>query len=161
MNRRNLLTAGAASLTAAAVAQSVQAADDNPDLAKIKDLLGAHDKAMTDHDIEAVLATFADDAMVMGTGPGEMWSGKEELKEAYGHFFMVFDAGKQDFEYNYRQGRLSSEMGWLMASGTVKGNKDGKDFAYPLNVSLTVAKSGSDWKIAAMHFSTLVSGEES
>ena len=158
MNRRTLLAASAAGLSAAAAAQSAQA-EDNPDLAKIRDLLGAHDKAMTAHDLDGVLSSFADDAIVMGTGPGEMWAGKEELKDAYGHFFMVFDKGEQDFEYNHRQGSLSAEMGWLMTSGTVKGKKDGKDFAYPLNVSLTVAKSGSDWKIAAMHFSTLVAGE--
>lgn len=158
MKRRHLLAAGAAGLSVAAATQNAQAAD-NPDLAKIQELLGSHDEAMTAHDLDGVLGTFADDAMVMGTGPGEMWAGKEELKEAYGHFFEVFDKGAQDFEYSYRQGDLSAEMGWLMASGTVKGTKDGKDFAYPLNVSLTVSKSGSDWKIAAMHFSTLVGSE--
>ena len=33
-------------------------------------------------------------------------------------------------------------MGWLMAAGNIKGKKGGKEFTYPLNVSLTVAKSG-------------------
>jgi hypothetical protein len=49
-------------------------------------------------------------------------------------------------------------MGWLMASGNVTGKKDGKDFAFPVNLSLTVAKKDGKWLIAAMHFSTLTGG---
>jgi SnoaL-like domain len=49
-------------------------------------------------------------------------------------------------------------MGWLMASGNVTGKKDGKDVALPVNISLTVAKNAGDWRIAAMHFSTLTGG---
>jgi hypothetical protein len=45
-----------------------------------------------------------------------------------------------------------------MASGNVTGKKGGKDFAFPLNVSITVAKKGNKWLIAAMHFSTLTGG---
>ena len=43
----------------------------------------------------------------------------------------------------------------MMASGNVTGKKDGKDFAFPLNLSMTVAKKDGKWLIAAMHFSTL------
>jgi hypothetical protein len=49
-------------------------------------------------------------------------------------------------------------MGWLMASGNVTGKKDAKDVAFPLNISLTVAKDAGAWRIAAMHFSTLTGG---
>ena len=40
-----------------------------------------------------------------------------------------------------------------MASGNITGKKDGKDLAFPMNISLTVAKNAGDWRIAAMHFS--------
>ena len=159
MNRRNLIATGVASIAAAASlaqAQGAKAPDkNNPDLEKIRALLKAHDKATTAHDLEAALATLNDDAAMMGTGPGEMWQGKEELKVAYKHFFMVYDKGKQDYTYKFRVGGLAAEMGWLMASGEVAGEKDGKKFTYPLNVSITVDKTGKDWKIASMHFSTL------
>ena len=91
----------------------------------------------------------------MGTGPGEIWSGPDEIKVAYEHFFEGFDKGEQKFEYQFRIGGLTSEMGWLMTAGNVNGKKDGKEFAFPLNLSLTVAKKHDKWKIAAMHFSTL------
>jgi ketosteroid isomerase-like protein len=158
MNRRNLITAGVAGVSAAALtpAKGAEPSDSSEgDLEKVKTLLKAHDSAMTSHDLKGALATLADDAAVMGTGPGEMWQGKEELKVAYEHFFMVFDKDKQDFTYKFRVGGLSAEMGWLMASGDVAGEKDGKKFTYPLNISLTVDKTNKDWKIASMHFSTL------
>ena len=75
--------------------------------------------------------------------------------DAYEHFFQSYDKGQQEFEYHFKVGDLGTEMGWLMASGNVKCKKSGKASTFPLNLSLTVAKSGGDWKIASMHFSTL------
>jgi hypothetical protein len=74
---------------------------------------------------------------------------------AYEHFFEGFDKGEQNFEYQFKIGGVTADMGWLMASGNITGKKDGKDFAFPVNISLTVAKSAGNWQIAAMHFSTL------
>jgi hypothetical protein len=73
----------------------------------------------------------------------------------YGFRIEGFDKGEQKFEYQFRIGGGTSEMGWLMASGNVTGKKEGKEFAFPLNVSITVAKKGDRWLVAAMHFSTL------
>jgi uncharacterized protein (TIGR02246 family) len=156
-----MIATGLAGITAAAVSRAVAATPDasNPELEAVRKLLQAHDKAMTNHDLDGVMKCLADDAAVMGTGPGEMWSGKQELKTAYEHFFMVYDKGEQEFQYNFMHGDLSADMGWAMASGTVAGKKDGKEFGYPLNVSLTVAKKNGAWKIAAMHFSTLTGKE--
>lgn len=160
MNRRTAILAGASSLVAAAavapIAQAKESA--NPELEQIKALLKAHDDATTNHDLKGVMKCLADKAAIMGTGPGEIWSGPEEIKVAYQHFFEGYDKGQQDFEYQFKIGNLGTDMGWLMASGNIKGKKDGKDFTYPLNVSVTVAKSGTAWKIAAMHFSTLTGG---
>lgn len=160
MNRRNTLITGLAGITAAALTSTLKAADapsTNPDLEKIRAVLKAHDDAMTSHNMEGVLAVLAPKAVIIGTGPGEIWSGPEEIKEAYKNFFGDFDKGQQDFTYHVKFGELSATMGWLMASGEVKGKKDGKDFAFPMNISLTASKATGEWKIAAMHFSTLVS----
>jgi hypothetical protein len=101
------------------------------------------------------MACLTEKAAIMGTGPGEIWSGPDEIKVALQHFFEGFDKGEQKFDYQFRIGGVTPDMGWLMASGNVTGKKDGKDFTYPLNISLTVAKKGGKWLIAAMHFSTL------
>lgn len=164
MNRRNSIVTGLAVLTAVTglnhTAQAEEAATKNPELEKIRALLKAHDEALTSHNIEGVLAVFGPKAVILGTGPGEVWSGHDEIKEAYKHFFGDFDKGAQDFIYHVRFGELSAEMGWLLASGEVKGKKGGKDFAFPLNISVTASKAGGDWKIASMHFSTLTGGKE-
>ena len=127
----------------------------NPEVEKIRSLLKAHDEAMTNHDLKGVIGCFTEKAAIMGTGPGEIWVGPDEIKVAYEHFFEGFDKGQQDFKYQFRIGGVTADMGWLMASGNVTGKKDGKDFAFPLNISLTVTKNAGKWQIAAMHFSTL------
>jgi ketosteroid isomerase-like protein len=160
MNRRTSIITGVAAVATAAVALSStskanEAKTENPELEKIRTVLKAHDDAMTSHNFKGVQAVLAPKVVIMGTGPGEVWSTPEQIEEAYKNFFDGFDKGEQDFTYQVKHGGLSSDMGWLMVSGDVKGKKDGKDFAFPINISLTVAKVDGAWKIAAMHFSNL------
>ena len=162
MNRRSALIAGLAGVsTLAILTPNTQAADkpENPEFEKVRALLKAHDEAMTNKDMKGVLATLAEKATIMGTGPGEIWSGLDEIKDAYQHFFEGFDKGQQKFDYQFKIGNLGANMGWLMASGEISGRKEGKEFSFPLNLSLTVAKTGNQWKIAAMHFSTLTGAD--
>jgi uncharacterized protein (TIGR02246 family) len=164
MTRRDSIITGLAGLaTIAAFAPAPAQAEgkpENPDLDAIRALLKAHDDAMTAHDLNGVLATMTEKTTIMGTGPGEIWSGPAEIKDAYTHFFQDFDKGSQKFDYQFKIGALAPEkdMGWLMASGTVKASKDGKAFEFAMNLSLTVSKSGGQWRIGSMHFSTLTGG---
>jgi ketosteroid isomerase-like protein len=159
MNRREAIIAGMAGLTAAAAitpTEEAQAAEgDKSELEQIRALLRAHDEAFTNHDLKGVMACLTEKAAIMGTGPGEIWSGPGEIKVAYEHFFEGFDKGEQKFEYHFKIGGISAEMGWLMTAGNVSGKKAGKEFSFPVNLSLTVAKKDDKWRIAAMHFSTL------
>ena len=165
MNRREAIVAGVASIAAVATgssdakAQGTPAAE-RPEVEQIRALLHAHDEAFTSQDLKGVLACFAEKAAIMGSGPGEIWSGPDEIKVAYEHFFEGFDKGEQKFEYQFRIGGVRPDMGWLMTAGNVTGKKGGKDFAFPLNVSLTDTKNQHKWLIAAMHFSTLTGGPE-
>ena len=164
MNRRESITAGLAGVTAVAALSTVANAQekkaDNPELEKVRAVFKAHDAAMGAQDMDGVLASFAPDAVMMGSGPGELWSGTEEIKEAYTNFFKTFDKGAQDFHYNFKFGGLSSDMGWLVSSGEVNGKKDGKKVAFPLNISLAMVKKDGKWHIASMHFSTLTGAAE-
>ena len=108
MNRREAIIAGVAGVAAAvalaptADAQASQGA--NPDLDQIRVLLKAHDEAFTSQDLNGVMACCTEIASIMGTGPGEIWSGPDEIKVAYEHFFEGFDKGEQKFEYQFRIG---------------------------------------------------------
>ena len=164
VDRRTAILGGLiAASTAAALGATASAADakaEKPELEAVRALLKAHDEAMTNHDFKGVTATLAEKAAIMGSGPGEMWVGPAEIKDAYEHFFQGYDKGQQDFEYKFKIGDLGSDMGWLMASGNIKAKKDGKAFEFPINVSLTVTKAGGQWKIASMHFSTLTGPDD-
>ena len=164
MNRREAILTGVTGIAAAiaapssAIAQSSDAG--NPELEPIRALLEAYDKAFTNHDLEGVMACIAAKATILGTGPGEIWSGPEEIKGAHEHFFETFDKGEQSFDYEFDIGGVSSETGWIATSGNVTGKKDGNEFAFPLNVLLTVAKESGNWAIVAMHFSILAPENE-
>jgi uncharacterized protein (TIGR02246 family) len=157
MTRKEAIVTGLLGVVAMAVptAQAEESKEANPEVEKIRALLKAHDEAMTSHDLKGVMACFTEKPAIMGTGPGEIWVGPDEIKVAYEHFFEGFDKGEQNFDYQFKIGNVTADMGWLMASGNITGKKDGKDFAFPVNVSLTVVKNGGNWQIAAMHFSTL------
>lgn len=161
MNRREAILAGVAGIAAAVAvpppASAQTSVGENPELAPIRALLDAHDAAFANHDLDGVMATMSEKAAIMGSGPGEIWSGPDEIKAAHQQLFQGFDYGEQNFEYEFDIGELSGDKGWMMTSGNVTGKKDGMEFTFPINVSLIVTKDGEKWLIAAMHFSTLTS----
>jgi len=165
MNRREAILAGAAGIAAAVAvppAASAQASEaENPELEPIRALLEAYDKAFTNHDLDGVMACMSEKAAVMGTGPGEIWSGADEIKAAHQHLFDGFDKGEQQFDYEFDIGGVISETAWMLTSGNVTGTKEGKEFTFPVNVSLTVAKDTGKWLIVFMHFSILEAEDES
>ena len=118
MNRRKSLITGLAGVTAvAALGSSAKAAEakaapaaDNPEIEGVRALLTAHDEAMTNHDMKGVLATFSPKAVIIGSGPGELWSGADEIEGAYENFFKSFDKKTQNFHYNYRFNELSTDI---------------------------------------------------
>jgi uncharacterized protein (TIGR02246 family) len=163
MNRRNAIltgiTAAASVATLASASGAEEAPAENPELERIRAVLKAHDEAYNAHDLKGVLATLSPKAVIIGAGPGEVWSGHEEISEAYEQFFAGFDKGGQEFDYQYKFGGLSSDMAWMMVTGEIKGKKDGQAFSVGLNLSLVGSKVDGEWKIAAMHYST-VAGEK-
>jgi uncharacterized protein (TIGR02246 family) len=160
--RTSILTAlmGAAAATTLASTAVAAEKEENPELEEVRALLKSHDEAMKSQDLDKVVGLFAEKSAMLGTGPGEVWKGPAEIKEAYEHFFKDFDKGEQQFEYQFKIGGLGKDMGWLMTSGNIKGKKDGKDFEFPLNLSLTVTKASGKWLFASLHFSTFTSPDK-
>jgi uncharacterized protein (TIGR02246 family) len=163
MNRKEAIM-GIATIAAAVAVPSVASAQkpeaENPELEPIRALLQAYDTAFTNHDLNGVMATLSEKAAIMGSGPGEIWSGADEIKAAHQHLFEGFDARQQGFDYEFNIGQVTSDKAWMLTSGNVTGTKDGKEFTFPVNISLTAMKQGGKWLIAAMHFSTLTDDTE-
>jgi len=167
MNRKEAIM-GIATIAAAAAVPSVASAQkpeaeteaENPELEPIRALLKAYDTAFTNHDLNGVMATLSDKAAIMGSGPGEIWSGADEIKAAHQKLFEGFDARQQSFDYEFNIGQVMSDSGWMLTSGNVTGKKGGEEFTFPVNISLTATKQGGKWLIAAMHFSSLTEEPE-
>jgi uncharacterized protein (TIGR02246 family) len=162
MNRKEAIL-GIATIAAAAAVPSVVSAQkpetggegENPELEPIRALLKAYDTAFTNHDLNGVMATLSDKAAIMGSGPGEIWSGPDEIKAAHQKLFEGFDARQQSFDYEFNIGHVMSDAAWMLTSGNVNGTKGGEEFTFPVNISLTATKQGGKWLIAAMHFSSV------
>src|SRR5262245_18191638 len=165
MNRKEALL-GIATIAAAAAVPSVARAQtrepgaENPELGPIRDLLKAYDTAFSNHDLSGVMATLSDKAAIMGCGPGEIWSGTEELKAAHQKLFEGFDAKQQGFDYEFNIGQVTGDSAWMLTSGNVTGKKGEEEFTFPVNISITATKQGGKWLISAMHFSTVTDESE-
>jgi len=165
MNRKEALM-GIATIAAAAAVPSIasgqkpEAEAENPELEPLRALLQAYDTAFTNHDLDGVMATMSDKAAIMGSGPGEIWSGPDEIKAAHQKLFEGFDAKQQGFDYEFNIGQVMSDTGWMLTSGNVTGTKGGKEFTFPVNISLVATKQGGKWLIAAMHFSIVTDEPE-
>ena len=158
MNRKEAIMgiatiAAAAAVPSVASAQKPEAEAQSPELEPIRALLQAYDTAFTNHDLDGVMATMSDKAAIMGCGPGEIWSGADEIKAAHEKLFEGFDAKQQTFDYEFNIGQVMSDTAWMLTSGNVSGKKGGEEFTFPVNISVTATKQGGKWLIAAMHFS--------
>lgn len=128
---------------------------------EVKALLEQHDKAFSDHDVKGVMATYASgsELVLMGTGPGEVYAGKEGIENAYSQFFTKFDAGTLKVDYEWISAHSKGDVAWFAAesraSATVKGEK--KELGF--NTSGTLVKEGGKWRFVALHFSRLGAGQ--
>src|SRR5262245_42031775 len=125
--------------------------------AGVSDLLKQHDDAMNQHNLDGVVALFAPGpkTVIIGTGPGERYQGREEIKTAYTEFFKDFDKGTLVHECYWREGGGSGNLKWGAAMCKMTDSKDGKKREYGLNVSVALEKRKDQWQFVMMHFSNL------
>jgi ketosteroid isomerase-like protein len=128
-----------------------------PGAEEARALLTAHDKALNDKNIDALLATFSSkpDTVVLGTGTEERWVGPESIKAAYTEMFKDYDAGTLNANCDWKTGGIDSDgsMAWVAASCTCKDSLKGKAREYKLNVSATAEKQDGKWKFVVLHMS--------
>jgi len=120
-------------------------------------LLEKHDAAFSAQDVKGVMKTYISgpEIFLMGTGPGEIYRGKEGVEAAYNQFFTRFDKGTLTFTYNWTSAGSRSDMAWFAAEGTMKGMVKGVKKELGYNLSGTLLKQKGAWRILAMHFSRL------
>ena len=126
----------------------------------VRQLWEAQQKALDAHDVDGVLATFADgdDIMLMGTGPGEHWVGKGEVKDAFSHFMKGFDANSMEVKCGDGAGSAQGNVAWFTEVCSFADSKVGKPRQFVANLSAVVVKQGDAWRFHTMHYSQLTGG---
>jgi len=154
--RRHLVLAAAVGGVSAAVPALAQTKPSDPAAVEaLKVLFDAYQKAFSAHDLPGVLKLFTPNAVVIGTGPGEIWGGPEEIGTAHKNFFQLFDPGKQKLEAQYRDGHVLGEMAWLVAMSNVSLTKGTTTTEFGLNTSVVFEKTGGAWLVRVMHLSNV------
>ena len=123
----------------------------------LKALFDTYHKAFSAHDLPAVIKLFSPDAVMIGTGPGEIWGGPEEIGTAHKNFFQLFDPGKQKQQAEFRDGHVLGDMAWLVAMSNVSLTKGVTTTEFGLNASAVFERTGGEWLIRVLHLSNVTS----
>ena len=126
--------------------------------ADVVELLKKHDEALNQHNLGGLLALYASSpkTVLLGTGPGEKYQGKDEIKAAYTEIFKDFDKGTMTHSCYWKDGGGSSNMVWGAAMCKLADAKGEKKREYELNVSMVAEKQGGKWHLVLLHYSNVV-----
>lgn len=123
--------------------------------AEILAVMEAYREAVSNKDIDRCMAAWGsgDDIVMLGTGPGERWLGREEIRDAHLHFFAGFD--KESSESTWRMARVSGDVAWgasmVHAENYLKNEKN----EFFLNISIVLERQQGQWRIVMFHHSNL------
>ena len=123
--------------------------------AEIKKLVESYRAAVEKQDLAAIMKSFADGpyTVVMGTGPGELYVGKESIENAYRAFFSNYDTEKG--KITWMKSGVNGNAAWIVGTSLItQTQKKGKN-EFEMNWSAVLEKQGGQWKIVALHFSHL------
>lgn len=158
--RRHLVLGAALGGIATAVPALAQTKPADPAAVEaLKALFDAYHKAFSAQDLPSVLKLFAPNAVMIGTGPGEIWGGPEEIGTAHKNFFQLFDPGKQKQEAQFRDGHVLGDMAWLVAMSNVSLTKGTTTTDFGLNASVIFEKAGGAWLIRVIHLSNVAAAK--
>ena len=127
-------------------------------LDEIREVLAAHDKALSDKNLDAIMATFSTNptTVVLGTSAEERWMGTQEIRGAYTEILKDYDPGTLVTNCaTWKTGGSDDNgtMAWLAATCDCKDSLKGKAREYKLNVSATVEKQDGKWRFVSLHMS--------
>ena len=125
--------------------------------APLMEMLQKHDKALSEQDLDTIMSTYAPDGTIvmMGTGPGEVWAGKEEIADAYSHFFMDFNAGTLTTECTWHKADQRGNIAWVMMMCNFTDYLKNVERKYALNISATFEQIDGQWYFRTFHSSNL------
>lgn len=124
---------------------------------EVRALLDQHDKAFIGQNAKGIMETYSSspDIILMGTGPGEVYIGREGVEGAYTQFFTRFEPGSVSFDYVLVDAYSAGDAAWFGATSKVTATVKGEKKEFGFNVSGTMKKEEGKWRFVLMHFSRL------
>lgn len=103
--------------------------------------------------IDAVMAMYAEDAVLMGTGSGERWVGPEEIRNAYLEIFKTFD--KEESTLTWHKEGEKGDVVWVAGMTHVNGYVKNEKREFALNWTMVLVKQDGTWKFVQRHISNI------
>lgn len=124
-------------------------------------LLETHDKGLKNKDMDLVIGSFSEkpDTVLMGTGKGEVWVGRDQIRDAYGHFFADYDHGAMQTHCTWHDTGSNGQVAWLVAMCQVTDYFKNIRRDYSLNISGIAENEEGTWRFRSLHFSNLTAPE--
>lgn len=112
-------------------------------------------KAFQEKNIDGVMAVFSDvpNTVMMGTGPDEIWLGKEDIRRAHQAFFADFI--KESFKQTLVSMGVNDNAAWLTGYIVVTQQNQKSTNTFQINLSLVLERVEGKWYLVTMHFSNL------
>jgi ketosteroid isomerase-like protein len=131
-----------------------QAAEKNDAVAaEVEQAIKNYVEAFGQKSIEGAMAFYDEDAVLMGTGDGEIYEGKEAIKNAHIQFFSSFD--KEEIETLWRKLTVKGDRAYVMSANKVKSQYKDQPVEFYLNISRVLEKKNGKWLCVMDHFSNL------
>ena len=121
--------------------------------AEIKEFILKHRKAFQEKDIDTVMSMYSEDAVMMGTGPGERFEGQEEIRNAYLEYFNSFD--REDYTVTWYKAGMQGDVLWATGMTMIRSYYKNELNEFPLNWSSVIVKEDGTWKFVQRHISNI------
>ena len=122
------------------------------DTAALKAVDEAFVQAFNKKDVDAVLACYADDAVVMDPGPALIYRGKEEIKKGFGEFFKAQPSAQLKLDETHYKTSGDLGYGYVLWTITMNG-PDGKPMEMKGRATDVMEKRGGKWVLVTDHAS--------
>lgn len=129
---------------------------------EVKEVFVRYDRAVGEHDLAGVMAAFAPDnnTVLLGTGEGERWLGKEEIQAAYAELFKSFDPGSRETRCTWTRAEVKGNLAWMASMCWVSDFLKNEKREYATNLTIVLEQLDSKWYFRVVHFSNNNAGED-
>ncbi|HRD64524.1 MAG TPA: nuclear transport factor 2 family protein [Candidatus Competibacter sp.] len=134
----------------------------------VKAVFARYDRSINEHDLAGVMVAYApgNDTILPGTGVGERWPGKEEIRAAYTALSESFDPGTREMRCTWTRSEIKGNLAWMASMCWISDFLKNEKREYGTNLTVILEQLDGKWYFRIVHFSDnstseIDSGEES